>query len=51
MIRRFNARRAVTVMDRLVVATSGSALFDLRESDRIYREEGVEAYAGYQIGP
>ena len=36
-------------MDRLVVATSSSALFDLRESDRVYREEGVEAYAEYQI--
>ena len=45
----FNARGAVTVMDKLVVATSSSALFDLRESDRVYREEGVEAYAGYQI--
>jgi len=34
---------------RLVVATSSSALFDLRESDRVYREEGLKAYAKYQI--
>lgn len=34
---------------RLVVATSSSALFDLSESDRVYREEGLKAYAKYQI--
>ena len=33
----------------LIVATSSSALFDLRESDRVYREEGLAAYADYQI--
>ena len=36
-------------LKKLVVATSSSALFDLRESDRVYREEGVAAYAEYQI--
>jgi 5'-nucleotidase len=36
-------------LKKLVVATSSSALFDLRESDRVYREEGVAAYAAYQI--
>ncbi|MBD3646797.1 MAG: 5'-nucleotidase [Pseudomonadales bacterium] len=33
----------------MVVATSSSALFDLRESDRVYREEGLKAYAEYQV--
>ena len=33
----------------LIVATSSSALFDLRESDRVYREQGLAAYADYQI--
>lgn len=35
--------------DKLVVAISSSALFDLEESDRVYREQGVAAYADYQI--
>ncbi|MFN3236208.1 MAG: 5'-nucleotidase [Pseudomonadales bacterium] len=34
---------------KLVVAISSSALFDLQESDRVYREQGVEQYAKYQI--
>lgn len=34
---------------KLVIATSSSALFDLQESDRVYREEGLKAYAKYQI--
>jgi 5'-nucleotidase len=36
-------------VNKLVIAISSSALFDLRESDHVYREEGVEAYASYQI--
>ncbi len=36
-------------MWKLVVATSSSALFDLSESDRVYREQGLKAYADYQI--
>ncbi|MDF3932718.1 5'-nucleotidase [Pseudomonas citronellolis] len=36
--------------DKLVVAISSRALFDLRESHRIYEAEGVEAYRQYQIG-
>ncbi|MFT7219876.1 MAG: 5'-nucleotidase [Candidatus Azotimanducaceae bacterium] len=36
-------------MNKLVVAISSSALFDLRQSDQVYREEGVAAYAAYQI--
>jgi len=34
--------------DVLVVGTSSSALFNLSESDRIFREEGAEAYARHQ---
>ena len=36
-------------LSKLVVAISSSALFDLRESDLVYRTEGVSAYAQYQI--
>lgn len=32
-----------------MVAISSSALFDLRESDHVYRTHGVKAYAQYQI--
>lgn len=32
----------------LVIATSSSALFELSQSDSIYREKGVTAYAEYQ---
>ncbi len=35
--------------NKLVVATSSSALFDLHESDKVYREQGLQAYADYQI--
>ena len=34
---------------RLVIAVASSALFDLRESDRVYREEGLLAYRKHQI--
>lgn len=33
----------------LVVAISSRALFDLEESHRVYEEQGLEAYADYQI--
>lgn len=33
----------------LTVAVSSRALFDLGESDAVYREEGLEAYRRYQI--
>jgi len=36
------------IEDKLVVAVSSSALFDLTESDRIYREQGLEEYRTYQ---
>ena len=34
---------------KLVVAISSSALFDLTDSDRVFREEGLKSYAEYQI--
>jgi 5'-nucleotidase len=34
---------------RLVIGISSRALFDLDESHRVYVEEGVQAYADYQI--
>jgi 5'-nucleotidase len=34
---------------KLVVAISSRALFDLDEGDRIFREEGLQAYSDYQI--
>jgi 5'-nucleotidase len=37
------------ISQRLIVAISSTALFDLSESDRIYHEQGVDAYAHYQI--
>ncbi|WMS88138.1 5'-nucleotidase [Pleionea litopenaei] len=35
--------------DKLVVAISSTALFDLQESHRIFMEQGVQAYSTYQI--
>lgn len=32
----------------LVIGVASSALFDSSESDRIFREEGVETYERYQ---
>lgn len=39
---------AVTLDDKLVVGISSRALFDLEEENRIFEEEGLEAYAAYQ---
>ncbi len=36
------------IEDKLVVAIASSALFDLSESDKVYREEGVKRYKKYQ---
>lgn len=33
---------------KLVIAVSSSALFDLSESDRVFREQGSKAYRQYQ---
>jgi len=38
-----------TLADKLVVAISSRALFDLLESHRIFTDQGVEAYQRYQI--
>jgi 5'-nucleotidase len=38
-----------TLSDKLVVAISSRALFDLTESHRIFVEQGVDAYQRYQI--
>lgn len=38
----------VTFADRLVVAVASSALFDLADSDRVFREQGEEAYRRHQ---
>lgn len=37
-----------TLDDKLVIGIASSALFDLGESDRVYREQGIEAYRAYQ---
>lgn len=34
--------------DKLVIAVSSSALFDMQASDAIFRQEGEEAYREYQ---
>jgi 5'-nucleotidase len=38
-----------TLADKLVVAISSRALFDLAESHRVYTDAGVDAYHRYQI--
>ncbi|MDH3380832.1 MAG: 5'-nucleotidase, partial [Gammaproteobacteria bacterium] len=39
----------VSFDDRLVVAISSRALFNLEESHRVFEEQGVDAYCRYQI--
>ncbi|OLZ72775.1 5'-nucleotidase [Streptomyces sp. IMTB 2501] len=39
---------AYDLANRLVVGVASSALFDLRESDGVFREQGEEAYRAYQ---
>ncbi len=39
----------VQLDDRLVVGIASRALFDLREEDRVYREQGLEAYRRLQL--
>ena len=36
-------------MKKLTIATSSAALFDLEHSDRVYKQEGLEAYSKYQL--
>lgn len=40
---------ANTLSDKLVIAISSRVLFDLSESDRVFRDEGLEAYSRHQI--
>jgi 5'-nucleotidase len=40
---------AVTFDDRLVIAISSRALFDLSESHAVYERDGVEAYQAHQV--
>ena len=39
----------VTLDDKLVIAISSRALFDLSDSHRVYEEQGLKAYSEYQI--
>ncbi|MDH3693827.1 MAG: 5'-nucleotidase [Gammaproteobacteria bacterium] len=39
----------ITFDEKLVVAISSRALFDLEESHRVFTEQGVDAYCRYQI--
>ncbi|MFN7097550.1 MAG: 5'-nucleotidase [Gammaproteobacteria bacterium] len=39
----------VTISEKLVIAISSRALFDLDESHRIFEQEGIDAYLKYQI--
>lgn len=40
---------ACTPVEKLVVAISSRALFDLEESHRVYEQQGVEAFSRYQV--
>ncbi len=35
--------------NKLVIAVASTALFDLEESERVFREQGLEAYQQYQL--
>ena len=40
---------SVKLDECLVVGIASRALFDLREEDRIFREQGLQAYRRYQL--
>ena len=40
---------AISLDDKLVVGISSRALFDLEEENRIYEEQGLEAFLAYQM--
>ena len=40
---------ADSMIEKLVVAISSRALFDLEDSHRVYEQEGIEAFSRYQI--
>ena len=39
---------ALSLDDKLVVGISSRALFDLEEENKIFEEQGLEAYCNYQ---
>lgn len=39
---------AFPIERKFVVCVTSSALFDMKESDRVFQEQGVEAYKSYQ---
>ena len=39
----------VTLDNKLVIAISSRALFDLGESHRVFEEQGLAAYSEYQV--
>ena len=39
----------MSAQPQLVLAIASSALFDLKESDRVFRREGIDAYRDYQV--
>ena len=39
---------ALSLDDKLVIGVSSRALFDLEEENRIFEEQGLEAYSKYQ---
>ena len=39
----------VDLSKSLVIGISSSALFDMREADEIYRQQGLDKYSEYQI--
>ena len=47
--RRHLLRRRKSNNDKLVIGVASSAVLDLSESDKVFREEGVEAYERYQV--
>ncbi len=40
---------ALSLDDKLVIGVSSRALFDLEEENRIFEEQGLEAYSKYQF--
>ncbi len=40
---------AVTLDNKLVIAISSRALFDLDDSHQVYINDGLQAYSDYQI--
>lgn len=43
-----NKSMAYPIEKKFVVCVTSSALFDMQESDRVFQEEGVDAYKKYQ---